>query len=293
MTQSTELSPAILPTPPVSILTRDLTLTGHLPPQELKQVLVVGASGGIGQAFCQALITLNPSITLIRFARTLTHLDQAWSNPNLNSNTRPAFDYTIDLADESTFEPAITACKNDLAAHQIDFKPDWVLIATGWLHDPTHQPEKTYQQLEAQTMLYSYQVNAVGPILWLKMLLQALPLRRNSPALKIGVLSARVGSISDNRLGGWHSYRASKAALNMLLKNLAIELQRNQKPVIVVGLQPGTTHTALSAPFQKGLTPNQVQTPAYTAQQLIKVMQALVPQDSGELFDFLGLPFAP
>jgi NAD(P)-dependent dehydrogenase (short-subunit alcohol dehydrogenase family) len=109
----------------------------------------------------------------------------------------------------------------------------------------------------------------------------------------VGIVSARVGSISDNRLGGWHAYRASKAALNMLIKNFAIELARKNPAHIVVGLQPGTTDSALSAPFQRNVPAGQLQTPDYTAAQLLRVMNTLRPEDSGGLYDFLGLPFAP
>jgi NAD(P)-dependent dehydrogenase (short-subunit alcohol dehydrogenase family) len=109
----------------------------------------------------------------------------------------------------------------------------------------------------------------------------------------IGILSARVGSISDNQLGGWHSYRASKAALNMLIKNFAIELNRLKRPTIVVGLQPGTTDTNLSEPFKRNVPPDHLQTPEFTASHLLRVMQGLQAQDSGQLFDFLGIAFAP
>jgi len=102
-----------------------------------------------------------------------------------------------------------------------------------------------------------------------------------------------VGSISDNRMGGWHAYRASKAALNMLIKNYALEFARRKHGPIIVGLQPGTTDTALSAPFQRSVPEDQLQTPEYTAAQLLMVMQHLEPSDSGKLFDFLGLPFDP
>jgi NAD(P)-dependent dehydrogenase (short-subunit alcohol dehydrogenase family) len=114
-----------------------------------------------------------------------------------------------------------------------------------------------------------------------------------TPDTKIGILSARVGSISDNRLGGWHAYRASKAALNMHIRNYALELARKRHGPVIVGLQPGTTDTALSAPFQRNVPEDQLQSPEYTAGQLLKVMQHLQAQDSGQLFDFLGLPFEP
>ena len=131
---------------------------------------------------------------------------------------------------------------------------------------------------------------AVGPALLLKHLITRLNPAR---ACKVGTVSARVGSISDNRLGGWHAYRASKAALNMFIKNFAIELTRKNPTHIVVGLQPGTTDSALSAPFQRNVPAAQLQTPDYTAAQLLRVMNALRVEDSGGLFDFLGLPFAP
>jgi NAD(P)-dependent dehydrogenase (short-subunit alcohol dehydrogenase family) len=102
-----------------------------------------------------------------------------------------------------------------------------------------------------------------------------------------------VGSISDNRLGGWHAYRASKAALNMLIKNYAIELVRQKPGHVIVGLQPGTTDTGLSAPFQRNVPKDQLQTPEFTATRLLGVMRRLRQEDSGGLFDFEGLPFAP
>ncbi|MGB0723661.1 MAG: SDR family NAD(P)-dependent oxidoreductase, partial [Gammaproteobacteria bacterium] len=168
--------------------------------------------------------------------------------------------------------------------------PDWVLIATGWLHDGNHQPEKRLADLDPAHLARSYQLNAVGPMMLVQALESALPRRH---AVRYGLLSARVGSISDNRMGGWHSYRASKAALNMLIRNCAIEWDRARLPRIIVGLQPGTTDTALSAPFQRHLPAGQLQTPEFTAKALIRVMRNLAPEDSGGLFDFEGLPFAP
>ena len=251
-----------------SILER--TDTGIAP----KRALVAGASGGIGQAFCEQLTLLYPEIDIIRLAR------QPDSLPALSNASQSL---PFDLLDEASLQAAVGQLATD---HPID----WVFIATGWLHDEVHQPEKTYRALNSEQLMQSYALNAVGPTLLLKALLEHLP--KQQP-LKVGVLSARVGSTSDNRLGGWHSYRASKAALNMLIKNYAIELQRMKRPVIVCGLQPGTTDTALSAPFQRNVSAEHLQTTEYTAIQLIKVMQALEPQDSGLLFDFLGLSFAP
>jgi len=238
------------------------------------RVLVVGASGGIGQAFCCEVALKFPSAQLIRMARSLDKLEV------LNASTQ---DIAFDLTSEASIEKAVYELpeKSEI---------DWVFIATGWLHDEFHQPEKSLRSLSADQLSKSYQINTFGPILLVKNLLARL---NSKYPIKLGVLTARVGSISDNRLGGWYSYRSSKAALNMLIKNVAIECTRMKRQVIIVGLQPGTTDTALSAPFQRGVSPENLQTPEYTASQLVKVMGVLDDEESGLLFDFLGLPFDP
>ncbi|MBJ6611821.1 MAG: SDR family NAD(P)-dependent oxidoreductase [Candidatus Thiothrix moscowensis] len=239
-----------------------------------RAVLVAGASGGIGQAFCQQLAVQFPDVHLIRLAR---HTDALLP---LSLATQ---DLSFDLTDEASMIAALQTLPNNAAI-------DWVFIATGWLHDHNTQPEKTWRSLEADHLLRSFTLNTVGPALLVKHLLATLNPKHPTT---IGILSARVGSISDNRLGGWYSYRASKAALNMLIKNFAIELNRIKRPTIIVGLQPGTTATALSAPFQRNVPPDHLQTPEFTAQHLIKVMQTRQLSDSGLLFDFMGLEFAP
>lgn len=237
-------------------------------------VLVAGASGGIGHALCQRIAQLFPAATIIRMARSAAQL------PALPAAT---LDIDVDIADETRIEKAVATIPDNFAI-------DWVLVATGWLHDEGRGPEKTYRQLDADAMLHAYRINAIGPALLIKHLIPRL--HPNRPC-RIGILSARVGSISDNRLGGWHSYRASKAALNMLIKNYAIELGRKRRDDIIVGLQPGTTDTALSAPFQRNVPEGHLQSPEFTAEKLVGVMQGLVPANSGGLFDFLGLPFEP
>jgi NAD(P)-dependent dehydrogenase (short-subunit alcohol dehydrogenase family) len=237
-------------------------------------VVVAGASGGIGSALCRAAADAYPSATLVRLAR---------SPGRLQPLPCPTLDIDFDLRDEASIQRAVDRIPEQLTI-------DWTLVATGWLHDSRYAPEKTYRHLDPGHLQHAYQVNAIGPALLSKALVPRLS-GRASP--RIGILSARVGSISDNRLGGWHAYRASKAALNMLIKNIALELARRKNRPIIVGLQPGTTDTALSQPFQRNVPEGQLQTPQYTAAQLLKVMQALQPQDSGGLFDFLGSPFTP
>ena len=237
-------------------------------------VLVAGASGGIGSAFCRQLAERFPSATLVRLARDLSSLQP------LAVST---MDIGFDFGEESRIREAIAEIPEHLTI-------DWVFVATGWLHKDGNGPEKTYRSLDADHLMQAYRINAIGPALLLKHL---IPKLNPSQDCKVGIVSARVGSISDNRIGGWHSYRASKAALNMLIKNFAIELARKKPRHILVGLQPGTTDTALSAPFQRNVPEGQLQTPDYTAEQLFKVMRKLRPEDSGDLFDFLGIPFAP
>ena len=229
---------------------------------------MVGATGGIGQAYCQQIMAQFPSVMMIRMARSLD---------KLVSLDRQTQDIAVDLTDESSIEAAVAELPEKIPI-------DWVFIATGWLHDNEHQPEKSFRSLSSDHLAISYQVNTFGP---------ALAGLNPKHSVVFGVLTARVGSISDNRLGGWYSYRSSKAALNMLIKNFAIECSRSRRSVAIIGLQPGTTDTALSAPFQRGVAEENLQTPAYTAIQLIKVMAAVEPDDSGLLFDFLGLPFDP
>jgi len=256
----------------LSILDRPVATTKQR--EAPKNILVIGASGGIGQAFCRQVEAQFPNAQLIRMARSLEKLEA------LSMMTQ---DIAFDFTDEKSIEAAVETLPKSA---QID----WVFIATGWLHDEAHQPEKTFRSLNTQQLTLSYQINTFGPALLIKNLLGRLDTKH---PMMIGVLTARVGSISDNRLGGWYSYRSSKAALNMLIKNFAIECARSKKPVVFVGLQPGTTDTDLSAPFQRGLSPEDLQTPEYTASQLVKVMSVLKDEDSGLLFDFLGLPFDP
>ena len=237
-------------------------------------VLVVAATGGIGHAYCDNLLQQYPDVHLIRMAREPNKLGP------LNGNIT---DIALDLNDDESISTAISALKDQPSIDQ-------VFIASGWLHDEHTKPEKTHRSLDRQHLLKAYEINAIGPALFISKLISTLD---SQHAMKIGVLSARVGSVSDNRLGGWHSYRSSKSALHMLIKNIAIECKQSKKMISIVGLQPGTTDTALSAPFQKGVSPENLQSPDYTAKQLIKVMNLIDVNDSGGLFDFLGHSFEP
>lgn len=164
--------------------------------------------------------------------------------------------------------------------------PDLVIVASGvlTLADGTG-PERSYKSLDPGAMAQIFAANTLGPALVAK---HMLPLFARDRRCLFGALSARVGSIGDNRIGGWHSYRASKAALNMLLKNFAIELGRTHRQAIVAGLHPGTVDTALSEPFQSNLPQGQLTKAADAAKNLLAVIDGLTPDDSGGVFDWQG-----
>ena len=191
--------------------------------------------------------------------------------------------FTFDLLDEASVTTASTALAVSGAV-------DLTIVATGMLHDPDHRPERSFAELSGAAMIALFQVNTVGPALIAKHMIQALPQERRSV---LALLSARVGSIGDNRLGGWHSYRASKAALNMIIANLAIELKRTRPLSIAVGLHPGTVATSLSLPFQKAVADGKLFTPAVIARHLLSVIDGLTSSSSGGVFGWDGARIAP
>jgi NAD(P)-dependent dehydrogenase (short-subunit alcohol dehydrogenase family) len=227
--------------------------------------VVIGASGGIGAALEAALIDEDAFEVVHGFARSRGGSQQ------------------LDLLDEAT----IAAAAAQVAAGP---PPTLVIVATGLLHAQGHGPEKALRDLDPDWLAQVYAVNAIGPALVAK---HFLPIMPKSGRAVFAALSARVGSIGDNRLGGWHGYRASKAALNMLIRNLAIEERRRNDRAIVVALHPGTVDTGLSRPFQGNVQAGRLFDPERAALQLLDVMEGLKVPDSGKLFDFEGaeIPF--
>ncbi|WDF74501.1 SDR family NAD(P)-dependent oxidoreductase [Novosphingobium sp. KACC 22771] len=223
--------------------------------------VIIGASGGIGHAFETALIEEGAFEVVHGFARSRTGAQH------------------IDLMDEGSIAAA--------AAHVTNGPPPTlVIVATGLLHDGTRGPEKALRDLDPAWLARVHAVNAIGPVMVAK---HFLPLMPRPGRAVFAALSARVGSISDNRLGGWHGYRASKAALNMLVRNLAIEEKRRNDRSIVVALHPGTVDTGLSRPFQGNVAAGKLFDAERAALQLLDVIEGLKPHDSGKLFDFEGL----
>ncbi|HEV7351789.1 MAG TPA: SDR family NAD(P)-dependent oxidoreductase [Brevundimonas sp.] len=183
----------------------------------------------------------------------------------------------IDITDEASVA--------GLAARLADGPPlELVFVATGVLHDG-FEPERSFKAMQAAHLLRDFQVNALGPALLARHLIPLMPRDRRAV---FAALSARVGSIGDNRLGGWHSYRASKAALNMILKTLAVELARTHPQAVVAGLHPGTVDTGLSKPFQRGVQPEKLFTADQSAAYLLQVLDGLTPAESGGVFAWDG-----
>ena len=227
--------------------------------------VIIGASGGIGAAFEAALIEEGAFDIVHGFARSRTGA------------------LHLDLLDEASIAAA--------AAHVAQGPPPGlVIVATGLLHEGQRGPEKALRDLDPQWLAQVFAVNAIGPALVAKHFLPLVP--RGTRSI-FAALSARVGSISDNHLGGWHSYRASKAALNMLVRNLAIEERRRNERGIVVALHPGTVDTGLSRPFQGNVQPGRLFDAERAALQLLDVVEELKVTDSGKLFDYEGkeIPF--
>ena len=222
--------------------------------------VVFGASGGIGDALYKALLASD------RFDHVVA----------LSRGSSPS----IDLLDEASLEraTAFAASKGEIRL---------VIDATGFLHDDGQGPEKSWRQMDAAKLAHAFAINAIGPALIMKHVLPLLPRTGKSV---FATLSARVASIEDNRLGGWYSYRASKTALNQLVRTAAVELKRRSADAICVALHPGTVATALSAPFSKdGL---EIQSAQASAARLLEVIDHLSPAQTGGFFDHLGATIA-
>lgn len=254
--------------------------------------VVVGASGGLGAAFVEALVARGEVATVLALSRSgpLEPGDEgeAGRRPGAaglaaGNDAHPATARVvrahIDLTDESSIVAAATLART-LAP------PRWVIVASGLLHAPDGlRPEKSLAMLDGARMARLFAVNATGPALVAKHFLPIMP--REGRAV-FAAVSARVGSISDNRLGGWYGYRASKAALNMLLRTAAIEWARIAREGVCVGLHPGTVDTALSRPFQAGVPEGRLFNAAESASRLLDVLAGLGPADSGRVFAFDG-----
>jgi len=226
------------------------------------KAVVVGANGGIGQAMCD-LLSDDPSIE---------HLFQLARTPREGQ-------MFCDLNREDT----IANAAREISEHGM---VGLIINATGMLHDPARHitPEKSFRHLNAETMNAYFQANCIEPALAAKHFLPLMPRRGRAV---FAALSARVGSFADNRAGGWHSYRAAKAGLNMMIRNFAHEMVIKNPDSVVIGLHPGTVETSLSAPFQD-MVKHDIFSPNQAARQLLDVIDKVTPVESGRQVDWKG-----
>ncbi|MEQ9315558.1 MAG: SDR family NAD(P)-dependent oxidoreductase [Henriciella sp.] len=235
--------------------------------------VIIGATGGIGRALVQRLSETGDHAQIHALSRSG---GGDWAD-NVQSGK-------IDILDEASIE-AVARQVTEAGT------PDLVIVATGILSDgDTLQPEKTWRHQSMDAYERVFRLNTFGPGLVAKHFLPIMP--RDRRAI-FAALSARVGSISDNGFGGWHAYRASKAALNMLIRNFAIEWSRKNDQSICVGLHPGTVDTGLSKPFQSNVPDKQLFSPDTSAGHLIRVINGLRPADTGKVFDWAGTEIEP
>ena len=230
-------------------------------------IAIIGASGAIGKALVE-LTSQAPDNQVLAFSR---------SDSALSFNKNNVQSLRIDIGDEASIARAADVCR--------DISFDQIIVASGILHSDEFMPERRIKQLNRQQFEQNFLINTIGPALVAKHFTPLMPRDRRAV---FAVLSARVGSIDDNRLGGWYAYRCSKAATNMLIKNLSIEIGRSHKQAIIAGLHPGTVDSNLSKPFQKNVPDGKLFTPEYSAQQLLNVIEQLTPDDSGNLFAWDG-----
>jgi len=231
--------------------------------------VVIGASGGIGSALVQQLSADDKVHTIYAFSRS----EKSFAHDKVKAGY-------IDVIDEQSVQQAAQSCDNEI---------NLIIVATGILHDGQSLPEKSLRDLDFDAMQSCFAINTFGPALVAKHFLPLIPREGKSV---FAALSARVGSISDNGIGGWYSYRASKTALNMFLKTTAIETGRKYKDAAILGLHPGTVDTSLSQPFQAHVH-HEIFSPDQAADYLLKVIDNVTPQNSGKFFDWKGEEVLP
>ena len=238
--------------------------------------LIVGASQGIGLGFVKSLLEQDNFKSIYA---TYRNPDTAGELLDLERDEDCLKCLQVDITEESQIAAATKEIKKSVRQLHL------AIYCVGVLHDSHLFPEKSLRQIEPEKLIYSFQVNSIGAVLLAKHL---MPLFNKKECSIFASISAKVGSIGDNRLGGWYGYRASKAALNMFLKTTAIEYSRRCPKTIVVALHPGTTDTRLSQPFQKNVPPGKLFPVEHTVDLLSKVISGLEIKDSGEFFSWDG-----
>jgi NAD(P)-dependent dehydrogenase (short-subunit alcohol dehydrogenase family) len=237
----------------------------------MKNVAIIGSSGAIGRAFLDAYIADKDISNIYSISRT-----------EVKSNDKRIIHINIDVTDEVSVKAAASKIEEN--------RLDRLIVATGVLHTKSFGPEKSIKDIKIENFVKIFSVNTFGPALIGKYF---LPLMAKDQKSIVAFLSARVGSISENKLGGWYAYRASKSALNQIIKNFSIEAKRTNSSGIIIGLQPGTVKSKLSEPFQKNVKKGKLFLPEDSIDSLIKVIENVMQNDSGKIFDWEGEEIAP
>ena len=237
----------------------------------MRKVAVIGSSGAIGRAFVDHYINDLSINSIFSFSRSSIGID--------NNKVKH---FLIDIENESSIENAAKS------VGETNF--DEIIIASGLLHTNEFGPEKSIKDLKADNILKVLNVNTVGPAIIGKYF---LPLLTKENKSVMAFLSARVGSISENKLGGWYSYRASKSALNQVIKTFSIELKRTNPKAIIIGLQPGTVDSELSAPFKRSVSNNKLFSAEYSVSQLLEVIERADDSSSRNLISWDGEIISP
>ncbi|HEY9694431.1 MAG TPA: SDR family NAD(P)-dependent oxidoreductase [Oculatellaceae cyanobacterium] len=234
--------------------------------------LIVGASQGIGLEFVRQFLQNNHAQRIYATYRNPQAEILTISDPRLRC-------LQMDITEEAQIDTVVQEIKAETATL------NYVINCVGVLHEGTMQPEKSLRQLNAEQLIRYFQVNSIGAVLLAK---HVQPLFKHQQRSIFATISAKVGSIGDNHLGGWYGYRASKAALNMFMRTTALEYKRSCPRAIVVTLHPGTTDTQLSQPFQRNVPPEKLFSVERTVGQLLVVIDQLKESDSGEFFSWDG-----
>ncbi len=227
------------------------------------KVAIIGASGGIGSTISKQVRALDRENIIIEIVRQKSKKSQ----------------FEMDMLDEHSVAKCAEEIRNKYGSLDI------VLNTTGLLHTKNYSPERTFREINLDYLQEVFQVNTYIPFLISKYF---APILTKESASIIAFMSARLGSISDNKLGGWYSYRSSKTALNMLIKPLSIELSYSNKNAICVGLHPGTVDTQLSKPFTQKIKNKKVFTKEEAAEYLIKALNNIDHKDTGNIIDWRG-----
>lgn len=247
--------------------------------QEIKNlnVLIVGASQGIGLGFVKTLLQDDK---IVKIYATYRQPDSASELLTLADRYRERLTcLSMDITDESQIAQVVQKISTEVKQLHL------VINCVGILHESSLEPEKSLRQINSENLMRYFQVNSIGSVLLAKHL---LPLLRHKEHSVFACISAKLGSIGDNQLGGWYGYRASKATLNMFLRTVAIEYKRTSPNTIVVSLHPGTTDTRLSKPFQANVPPEKLFSIERTVIQLLSVIEQLQENDSGKFFSWDG-----